>query len=176
MAYSKGRAGVDRYFDQARDRIRPLLRGAARAGATVIADRAKENTQSSEVRAAVKIATRQEETRMVGLVQLKGPGAYLAPWEEYGTSAHFISVDESQRGGRSIGRINRLAKEPDSSHSLVIGGAFVGTTVLHPGARPHPFLRPALDTEEVEAQRAAQSYINARVSRRGIAAESEDGA
>ena len=146
-----------------------LLPGAARAAARVVATEAKERTQSSEVRDAIKVAVRKPEPgRVIALVQVRGPGAFIAPWEEYGTSAHFISVDDSQRGGMSVGRINRLAKDPYSNHSLVIGGNFVGKTVLHPGARAHPFLRPALDIKEAAAIAAAQGYINSRVTPAGI--------
>jgi hypothetical protein len=149
-----------------------VLRGAARAAATVVADEAKARSISAEVAAAVKVATRKETDRMVAKVQVKGEGAYLGPWLEYGTSPHFISVDESQRGGMSIGRINQKYNEG----SLVIGGEFVGSTVFHPGARPHPFLRPALDIKHAEAIAAAQGYINTRVTRSGIvgAAEGDD--
>lgn len=145
-----------------------LLRGAARAAATVVADEAKDRTHSSRVRGAIKVATSAGEGRIIAKVQVKGPGAYLAPWEEYGTAPHFISVDDSQRRGMGVRRINKLAKEG----SLVINGKFVGATVHHPGARPHPFLRPALDTKEGEAIAAAQAYIDARVTPSGIAADS----
>ena len=141
-----------------------VLRGAARAGATVIAEEAKANTNSHEVAEAVKVATKRKGDLMIGAVQLKGPGAYLAPWEEYGTDPHFISVDPSQGGGMSVRRINDKTKEG----SLVIGGAFVGKTVHHPGAGAHPFLRPALDSKEGEAFSAAQNYTNSRITRAGI--------
>ncbi len=170
MPTVKGKAAVKAFIGRIPAELENrVLRGAARAAAKVVAAEAQDRTQSSDVRGAIKVAVRAPEPgRVVALVQVKGPGAFLAPWEEYGTAAHFISVDESQRGGRSIGRINRLAKEPDSNHSLVIGGNFVGTTVFHPGARPHPFLRPALDLKGAEAIAAAQGYINSRVTRAGI--------
>ncbi|HEY0130116.1 MAG TPA: HK97 gp10 family phage protein [Allosphingosinicella sp.] len=153
-----------------------VFRGAARAAATVVATEAKARTHSSEVRGAIKVSVRRPEAgQVLALVQVKGPGSYIAPWEEYGTAPHLISVDESQRGGMSIGRINRLAKDPDSNHSLVIGGKFVGKTVLHPGARAHPFLRPALDIKEAAAVAAAQGYINSRVTRAGITGGPEGG-
>lgn len=175
MATSRGKAEVLAFMNripaELEDRV---LRGAARSAATVVADEAKERTQSSEIRGAIKVATRKEgRGRIVAKVQVKGPGAYLAPWEEYGTAPHLISVDESQRRGMSIGRINRLAKEPDANHSLVIGGKFVGKTVMHPGARPHPFLRPALDLKEAEAVAVAQSYITTRVRPGGIVGSDE---
>jgi hypothetical protein len=168
MPTVRGRSEVKSFMAQVRTDGTNMLRGAARAAAKVVADEAKVLSISREVSAAVKVATRVEDDRIVALVQVKGPGAYIAPWLEYGTSAHFISVDESQRQGRSVGVINKSAKEAGGNHSLVIGGKFVGTTVLHPGARPHPFLRPALDLKQDEAIAAAQRYISARVMPSGI--------
>ncbi len=170
MPTVSGRAEVRQFIQRTPAELEEkVLRGAARAAANVVANEAKERTQSKEVRGAIKVSTRKPEGgRIIAKVQVRGPGAYLAPWEEYGTSPHLISVDESQRNGMSIGRINKLAKQPDSNHSLVIGGKFVGATVLHPGARAHPFLRPALDIKETEAIGAAQAYIAARVTRSGI--------
>lgn len=174
MVKVRGRQGVKAFISSIPQQVeQKLLRGAARAAANVVADEARLRTHSAEVRGAIKVATKREEGRIIAKVQVKGDGAYQAPWEEYGTAPHLISVDESQRGGRTIARINRLAKEPDSNHVLVIGGNFVGKTVLHPGARKHPFLRPALDTKEGEAIAAAQSYINARVTPHGITGSAE---
>ncbi|WP_243395566.1 HK97 gp10 family phage protein [Sphingomonas oleivorans] len=146
-----------------------VLRGAARAAANVVADEAKDRSISDEVSAAIKVATQREADRIIAKVQVKGLGAYIAPWLEYGTDPHFISVDDSQRAGMSVGRVNRLAKEG----SLVINGQFVGSTVWHPGAQRHPFLRPALDIKEAEAVTAAQHYISTRVSKGGITGKDE---
>lgn len=170
MATAKGRDAVKRFLASIPTELETkVLRGAAKAAATVVADEAKARVISSDVRGSIKVATRREEGRMVAKVQTKGEGAYIAPWLEYGTDPHFISVDDSQREGRSVRRINEMAK----GGSLVIGGQFVGTTVHHPGARPYPFLRPALDAKEGEAVAAAQAHINARVSRAGIAGTAE---
>lgn len=136
-----------------------VLRGAGRAAANVIANEAKDRSISDEVSGAIKVATSVTDGLIIAKVQVKGRGAYIAPWLEYGTDPHFISVDERQREGKSVARINRDVKEG----SLVIGGQFVGSTVWHPGARPNPFLRPALDIKEADAIRAAQQYISSRV-------------
>lgn len=166
MPTVKGRAEVRNYIKQIPQALETkILRGAARAAARVVADEAKMRTQSSEVRDAIGISTKQEESgRVIAKVQVKGPGAYLAPWEEYGTAPHYISVDDSQRKGMSVGRINKKAKEG----VLVINGEPVGKTVLHPGARPHPFLRPSLDLKASEAIAEAQSYITTRLAREGL--------
>lgn len=165
MVTVRGRSEVKRYIAELPAQIRDkLLRGAGRAGANVIADEAKARSISPEVTAAIKVKVTAADGVITAKVQVKGPGSYIAPWLEYGTDPHFISVDDSQRNGLSVNRINTLHK----GGSLVIGGHFVGTTVLHPGARPHPFLRVSLDLKEGEAFAAAQSYINARVKPAGI--------
>jgi hypothetical protein len=166
MVTTTGKAEVDRYFADIPAKMMPVLRGAARAGGKVIAEEAEERCISSEVASSIRVTTKVEPQRAVAMIETRGKGAFIAPWLEYGTSEHFISVDDSQRNGMSVGRINRLNR--DGKASLVIGGTFVGTTVRHPGAQPHPFLRPALDIKETEARAAAQKYINARVSRKGI--------
>lgn len=169
MATSRGREEVRRFIGGVPKAILPVLRGAGRAAADVVADEAKSRSVSSEVTAAIKVGTKVAEGQVIARVQVKGPGAYIAPWLEYGTDPHFISVDASQRGGMSIRRINARANE-EGGGSLVIGGAFVGSTVWHPGARPHPFMRVSLDVKEAEAITAARNYIAARVGRNGIAA------
>ena len=175
---------------------RKLLRGAARAAATVIADDAKERlgARQAEVEGGakvtladtIKVKTRRTATGVVAKIKPEGPGTYVLPWLEYGTSPHFISVDDSQRQGRTAGRINRLEKggstviagarrvnKEGEKGSLVIGGQFVGTTVHHPGARPHPFLRVALDSKQAEAVAAAQAFINSRITPAGITGSEE---
>jgi hypothetical protein len=170
MPTVRGRADVSRYIAGVPGQMKPVLRGAGRAAAKVVADEIKQTTPSEEVREAVRIRSEADDQRVRVTIDVKpGWARSVGTWLEYGTSPHFISVDDSQRGGVSVGRINQRVKEHGGHHSLVIGGNFVGTTVLHPGARPHPTFRPALDRKEAEAIAAAQGYINARVSRAGIA-------
>lgn len=183
MAKVRGRGAVSRFLNQLPEEIAAkLLVGGARKGATVIADEAKATTKSKEIAGAIKVAVKREEGRIVARVQVKGAGAYLAPWEEYGTDPHFIAVDDSQRAGTTVARINRLDRAARKEgrigpgQSLVINGEFVGDTVHHPGARAHPFLRPALDRKEGEAIAAVRDYIAARITPAGITgtAEKED--
>jgi hypothetical protein len=169
MATVRGRDAQKRYMSGLPKSLTAVLRGAARAGAKVFSDEVKVQTPSSEVRENLRTRSQVTEGRIVVRVDVKpGWARSLANWLEYGTSPHFISVDEAQRGGRSVRRINSSANAPNGNHSLVIGGQFVGTTVLHPGARPHPVFRPVRDTKEAEAIAAAQQYINAHVKRSGI--------
>jgi hypothetical protein len=165
MPSVRGRAEVKRFIGQLPGEIeRKLLRGAGRAAANVIAEEARDRSISDEVKGAIKVKVTSAEGQVIARIQVKGPGSYIGPWLEYGTDPHFISVDDSQRQGMSVAKINQEQKRG----SLVIGGQFVGATVFHPGARPHPFLRPALDVKADAAIAAAQGYINNRVTPAGI--------
>jgi len=172
MATIKGKTEVRHFFAQIPAALETkILRGAARAAAKVVADEAKMQVTSDQVRGAIKISTRQEETgRVIAKVQVKGKGAYLGPWLEFGTSPHFISAGDS---GFSPSKLTQKANREGAysetaTRSLKIGNTYVSGTVIHPGARPHPFLRPALDLKAAEAIAEAQAHINTRLAREGI--------
>lgn len=165
MASVRGKEGVKSYFARLPTQLTDVLRGAGRAGGRVIAQEAKDRSASQDVAGDVVVKTKVDEGRIVVTVTVKpGFNWFRALWLEYGTDPHFISVDDSQRGGQGIRRINQQVRAAGGDASLVIGGQFVGKTVWHPGARPMPFLRPALDIKEAEAIRAAQAHINARIA------------
>lgn len=175
MATMRGRSELSAFLSSLPENLAAkVLRGAGRAGGKVIADEVKDRSASDEVAREIVVKTRREDGRIVVHITVKpGYAWYRALWLELGTSPHFISVDDSQRSGRGIGRINQQLRDADGQASLVINGNFVGQTVWHPGAQPHPFFRPALDIKEEDAIRAAQSYINSRISRRGITGTEE---
>lgn len=167
-----GKREVRDFIAQVPAKMDKVLRGAGRAGAKVISEEIKERTPSEEVREGLRTRTKASDGRIVVRIDLKpGWARSVGTWLEYGTAPHFITVDDAQREGRSVKRINEMQK--GKAGSLVINGAFVGSTVFHPGARAHPAFRPALDIKESEAIAAAQSYINSRVTRSGIIATAE---
>lgn len=154
MVAVRGRTAFREYMAQlATDIDEKLLPGAARAGAKVIADEARRLCESSTVAEAIKVKVRNDGGRISATIGVdKGWPMHLGIWLEYGTDPHTITA----RG-----------------NTLSIGGRPVGKSVLHPGARPFPFLRPALDTRDKDAFAAAQAFINSRVSRSGIAGGSK---
>lgn len=143
---------------------RNILRGALKAGAEVFADGSREECRSAEVRATIKTSSRAEPGLVTAKIQTKGPGAHKAPWLEYGTDPHFISVDDEQSEGRTVRRINTLEKKG----SIVIGGNFVGKTVHHPGAKPYPFMRPPIDNRQQAAVDAMVGYASNRIAKVGL--------
>lgn len=165
MATVRGRDSVTRFMAAAPDRLKRVLRGAAREAGGVVMDEAKARVTSDDVREDLTMKSRADGMRIVVRIGVKpGWGRSVGIWLEYGTDPHFISVDDSQRQGMTVKRINTLEK----AGTLVIAGQPVGKTVRHPGATPHPFLRVSLDVKEREALTAAQRYIDVRIGPGGI--------
>ena len=182
MPTLKGREAEQRRRDEIPDKIKRILRGAARVGATVIADEAKARVASDAVRNGVEIGRSRDQdgTIKVRITVREGWPRSLATWLEYGTSAHFISVDPRHGQGRTAARINTLdtaaAKEGRSGPgaTLVIGGEAVGATVWHPGFKPaEPWLRTARDVKRRDAVAAAQNFIDTRVRGSALAADGD---
>jgi hypothetical protein len=164
MAKVRGRTAVKQYLASLPQQMEGVLRGAGRAGAAVVADEIKLLTPSSEVRENLRIRSQSGDGRIVVRIDVKpGWARSLGIWLEWGTAPHFISVDDSQRLGLSVNKINKRVKDEGGAASLLIGGKFVGTTVFHPGSQEHPAFRPALDAKGADAVRAAQGYINSRI-------------
>ncbi|THG40439.1 HK97 gp10 family phage protein [Sphingomonas olei] len=178
MAKVRGGAATRRYMTQLPELLRErVLRGAARAGAKVIAEGAKERLggRTAEgpggadvlIANSVKVQVKLKGEIVRGRILLRGPGAYVGRWLEYGTDPHFISVDPQYRQGMTARRINKRISDGDDGlkATLMINGKPVGTSVWHKGARKVPFLRPAVDTLEREAIAAAQAYIDVRIAK-----------
>ena len=151
-----------------------VLGGALRAGAKVIEQAARVNlssngsVDSAELQKSLRVSVRRVRGRVRARVIAEG-GMNKAVWVEYGTAAHYIMVRagdrpsrNTRRGNRtfSIRTINKMVK----TGSLVIGKNFVGASVMHPGAKPKPYMRPALHQNSRAAVIAAANYIKRRLA------------
>lgn len=176
MAKALGRAKRKQYFADLPEKLRTnVLRGAVREMAKVVQADAKERVTSDRVRPTIKVDTRIEGQLVIGRVRVTAKGFVrsLAWWLEEGTDQHFIRVDDGQRGGKTTRALNDEMKEAGDAASLVIGGKFVGETVLHPGAQPKPFIRVAFDLKQGEAITAGQATITAKVKVSGTPDEGD---
>jgi len=161
----KGKATLDAFLASLPAKLEVnVLKPALKAGAEVIADRQRQMVRSEEVRGDIKTSTSAKDGVVTAKVQVKGKFAFIAPWLEFGTAAHFIKVSDEARKGRTVNRMNRQLREG----SLVINGQFVGDTVLHPGARSYPFFRPGYDAAQDEAVAAIGAHIRAKLTPSGI--------
>ncbi len=142
----RGLAELQKFMDTLAPRIeKNILRGALRSGMRVVQPVAKANVHSVSglLAAGLKIGTRARGGVVTAYLKSTGKHGYLARWVEYGTAAHNIAA---KRGGW-LSFMGIFAKE-----------------VAHPGARPHPFLRPALDSQSQKAVIAAAEYMRNRLA------------
>jgi len=177
----KGLSDLNKFLQQLPAKMEQnVLRGALRAGANVIKDEAKRlapvsapNSRNKKrygfragtLRDSIRVSARVKNGRVTASVyaggQTKsGAEVYYASWVEFGTAAHAI-VAKGAKGKNIARRLNRQAKK---LAALNIGGRFVGASVMHPGARPRPFMRPALDGKAQAAVLAAAEYIKKRLA------------
>jgi len=143
---------------------RNLLRGGLRAGASVIAKRAKELCPVSEpnaenkkkyklyagaLRDTIRVTTAIKNGKVTAIVKAggkakRGTMVYYAVMVESGTVAHLI--------------------KPTKSRKLLVNGS-LREVVHHPGAAAKPFMRPALDEKADAAVAAMGEYMAQRIEK-----------
>jgi HK97 gp10 family phage protein len=139
----KGIAQLQTFLNELPAKLeRNALRGAMRAAVLPVKAAAVANiqSQSGALASSLKVSTRVQGGLVTAKLRSK---LFYARFVEYGTRPH------------SIAARNRK--------SLSLGGFFLNS-VDHPGARPRPFMRPALDTQASAALTAAAEYLKARLA------------
>lgn len=135
-----------------------IMRGALRAGMKPIRTQARANVtkQSGALAKGLRVSTDSRRKMVYAKLKTSGPHDYIAPFIELGTARHWISSKS--------GKMLRIAG------TNVNGGSFVvfKERVDHPGARPLPFMRPALDAQATAAVTATADYIRGRLTEQGI--------
>lgn len=130
-----------------------VMRSGLRAGAVVFKEEAELQLESNgsvktgELKRGLKVGTNFKNGVARATLKVTGKHAFIAPWLEFGTAAHSIA--------------------PKNAKFLSFGGLFAGA-VEHPGARPKPFLRPALDGKSEAALMAVGNQVKARLTKQGI--------
>lgn len=172
----KGLPELDRFFDQFASKLDEanVLEDALRAGMEVVKPVAQANIHSvsGELAAGLTVGTEKALDTVRSYLRCKGRHRFVAPWVEYGTLAHFISVQDeekpiNERLSERRGEVVRASMRTVNRNALLIGDAFVGPTVQHPGATPHPFLRPALDQQAESAVATVAEHMKERLATRG---------
>lgn len=167
----KGLEDLQKALDQISAKIEAnVMRGAMRHAMKPIKDKAGMNIESKtgELAKGLKIYTQLKKGVVKCVLAARGPSGYVSMYLEYGTRPHLIKVQEEEkninyRRSVKLGKLVRESMTTINRRSLEIGRSFVGPVVEHPGAKPHPFLRPALDSEGQNAVLRAADYIRARL-------------
>jgi len=144
----KGLAALDKFLQELPVKVeRSILRSALRAGANVVKAQAYANIHhvSGALGKSLKVGTRSRGGTVTANVSTK---VFYAKFVEYGTRPHTITARD---GG-----------------ALRFGGGFT-KSVEHPGiVSPHPFMRPALDTQAQAAVIAVGEQIKRRLTKEGL--------
>lgn len=150
LANVKGLRELAKFLDQLPFKVQNnIMRGALRAGMNEVQPVAKGlvHDVTGFLSAGLKVGTRMSSTRVFSTLRATGPHARIAHLVEFGTRPHNISAKPSAW----LFFKNMFAK-----------------TVSHPGAKPKPFMRPALDTMAQPALIATGEYVKRRITKEGI--------
>lgn len=154
---------------------RNIMRAALRAGAVVIRDEARNNVpvKLGELRKSVRVSTGAKKGIVTASVKAGSKKAYYWRWVEFGTRAHLIKVQEDERPinyrrSAKLGKLTYVSMRTINRNALKIGNHFVGPVVAHPGAKPSPFMRPALDNAGGRAVQAVVAKVRERLTKEGI--------
>lgn len=141
-----------------------MLRGGMRAGANVIAKRAKElcpvsepnaenkkkyNLYKGALRDTIRVSTTIKLGAVIAIIKAGGKAkrgaiVYYVHMVESGTAAHLI--------------------KPTKARSLLINGKN-RESIQHPGTKPQPFMRPAMDTSADAAVVAMGEYLADKIAK-----------
>ncbi|MEO7494717.1 MAG: HK97-gp10 family putative phage morphogenesis protein [Massilia sp.] len=135
---------------------RNILRSALRAGGNEFKKevQSKVPVVSGALRRSVRVSTKSKGGTVSATMKIGGKQAPHAHLVEFGTKPHKIA--------------------PKGAGGLLIGGNVVGA-VNHPGARPHPVVRPAFDGKAADSIAAVASQIRKRLTAEGINVPAPEG-
>ena len=145
-----GAAKLDSFMQQLPVKVeRNILRAALRAGVNEFKAEAKQRVPVDEgdLRASLRVTTSSKSGTVYAKLKVGGKKAPHAHLVEFGTAAHKI--------------------RPKKQHALAFAGVAV-REVDHPGAKPHPFFRPAFDAKPAAAVAATAAKIRERLTLEGI--------
>lgn len=142
----KGLSELQKFLDQVSPKVEAnIMRGALRAGMNVVKPLAQAgiHSVSGELAKGLKVGTRLRGHKVTSNLKATGPHAHVAHLVEFSTRPHNISA--KIHGWLSF--LNVFRK-----------------TVMHPGTKPRPFMRPALDGQAQAAVIASAEYIKERLA------------
>lgn len=158
---------------------RNIMRAALRAGAAVLRDEARRNLEANgtmdtrELWKSIRVTTGAKKGIVTATIKAGNKKAFYWGWVEYGTKPHLLKVEDYERPinyrlTTKRGTLVYASMTTVNRNVLKIGNTFVGPTVSHPGAKPSPYMRPALDNKGDAAVLAIAAKIRERLTLQGI--------
>jgi HK97 gp10 family phage protein len=141
-----------------------IIRKALREGQEVLAEGAKSylrqngSVESGNLEKSIRIRFKKKSERygwIRSYVMAGDKKAYYAHMVEYGTGSYY-----SGTGNRSLRAPYEI--RPKKAKSLFFAGV-TRTIITHPGSKPQPFMRPAVDNYTDAAINAVVAYMQKRI-------------
>lgn len=136
-----------------------VMRGAMRAGLRVIQQGAQAEmpVRTGALAKSLRIRAKRRSVKY-GWVRLELVAGNKTAWYshlvEYGTASYYTG------SGRTVGKPYEI--RPAGAKSLFFAG-LARDLVVHPGAKPQPFMRPAFDKYAEPAMAAVVQYLQTRI-------------
>lgn len=127
-----------------------IMRTALRAGGKVLLDEAKTLVpkDGGALERSLRVSTKIRKGQVTANVKAGNAIAYYSHMVEFGTRAH--------------------TERASPGHAMAVAGFLTSGVVYHPGARAHPFMRPAADNKFNEAVTAIADTIRKRLTKEGL--------
>lgn len=155
-----GLADLQKFLDQLPAKMEAnIMRSALRAGAnTIKAEAQRQLASNGSVKTGIlskglKVSTRAKRGTVTASVKALGKHSHIARWIEFGTAAHAIT-------------------SKNKGFLKFAGGIY--KAVNHPGMKPRPFMRPAIDSQSAAAVVAVGEAIKKRLTKQGLDATGVD--
>jgi len=137
-----------------------VMRGALRRGQNVFKDAAKSliNNKTGALSKSIRVRfkTKSEKMGWIRSHLIAGDkDAYYAHIVEFGSASYYTGK------GKTVGKPYTIKGK--GGKALLIAGGNPVKSVVHPGSRPKPFMRPAFDNSNQTAINEMATYIRDRL-------------
>jgi HK97 gp10 family phage protein len=136
-----------------------VMRGGLRAGTKIFADLAKAAVpvDDGDLKKSVRVRTRNRRGQLSASVVAGNKKAWYAHLIEFGTASFY------EGRGKTVGKPYEIKPSKKSKSKALKFGDNFAASVTHPGIKPQPFMRPALDDGSADAVEAMAEYIRRRL-------------
>jgi len=152
----KGLKELNRFLQQLPEKVeKNIMRGAMRAAAKPVMAEAKANAPTGEPSDTAKRRYRVYNGALRDSIRISS----RLDRRNKQVKARIIVGGKSKKTGADV-FYPHIIEHGSAPHSVRKGGK---GPVTHPGMRPKPFMRPALDSQAGEAIKAAGEYVKKRL-------------
>lgn len=144
---------------------RNIMRGAIRAGANVFRDAARQAAPVHDGDLKRSIKTSSTNVKKGKVTVNVGTDLFYARMVEFGTATYYTGNGRTVGGPYYIPKRDKAGKSSKRKKKAVKFGNVIVNTVVHPGIKPQPFMRPALDSATQSAIATFADYVRVRLDK-----------